>query len=78
MKYYKKKLKDFIIVLYKEYSKIGVYRINFKKAEVRKKRKIDDEKFKMIMEMLKEVNILSALDIEKKLIGSGVSVSSNN
>ena len=30
------------------------------------------------MEMLKEVNILSAFDIQKKLIDNGVSVSNNN
>ena len=32
----------------------------------------------MIIEMLKEVNTLSAFDIQKKLIDNGVSVSNKN
>ena len=43
-----------------------------------RKNKIDDEKFKMIIEMLKEVNTLSAFDIQKELIDNGVSVSNKN
>ena len=40
-----------------------------------RKEKIDDEKFKMIVEILKVDNTLSALDIQKKLIDKGVNVS---
>ena len=43
-----------------------------------RKDKIDDEKYKMIIEMLKEVNTLSAFDIHKKLIDNGVSVGNKN
>ena len=35
---------------------------------------MNDEMIKMIMEMLKEINTLSALDIQKKLINNGVNV----
>ena len=37
--------------------------------------KVDDKKFKMIMEMLKVDNTLSALDIQKKIIDKGVNLS---
>ena len=43
-----------------------------------RKDKIDDEKYKMIIEMLKEVNTLSAFYIHKKLIDNGVSVGNKN
>ena len=42
-----------------------------------RKEKIDDEKFKMIMEILKVDNTSSALDIQKKLIDKGVNVSTS-
>ena len=60
-----------------EYSK-KKYKINFKKSGAGRKDKINDEKYKMIIEMLKEVNTLSAFDIHKKLIDNGVSVSNKN
>ena len=42
----------------------------YKEANTKKirKEKIKDEKFKIIMEMLKVDNTLSALDIQKKLL----------
>ena len=39
------------------------------------KKKINDKKFKIIIEMLKYNNTLSALDIQKKLIDNGVNAS---
>ena len=39
------------------------------------KKKVEDGEFKIITEMLKEDNILSALEIQKKLIDKGINVS---
>ena len=39
------------------------------------KKKVEDGEFKIITEMLKENNTLSALEIQKKLIDKGVNVS---
>ena len=74
----KKKLKDFIVLLYTEYSKnLRNTGSILRRPGSGRKEKIDDEKFKMIMEILKGDNTLSALDIQKKLIDKGVNVSTS-
>ena len=74
----KEKLKDFIVVLYTEYSKnLRNTGSILRRPGWGRKEKIDDEKFKMIMEILKVDNTLSALDIQKKIIDKGVNVSTS-
>ena len=78
MKYYKKEIKglhsSLVYRIFKNLRNSGSILRRFGSG---RKEKIDDEKFKMIMEMLKEDYTLSALNIQIKLIYKGVNVSAS-